>query len=319
MFSFKGWKGLSLALVMLMGIAFTISGTAASKVSAAASTKVINYNGAKYTVPIRTVKIVIVGSFEAMEDALVLNFKPLGAPQVGGKFPAIFSSITSGVTGIGEKTQPNFETILKLHPDIILSSTKFPEETNKKLAKIATTIPVSHVSSDWEDNLTLLANLTGIKAKATQAITQYKNSLADAKLKLSSKLKGKSAVALRIRTGNLFIYQQDLFFNPSLYADLGAPVPSIISKAKAQEEISLEKFAGTNPDYIFLQFSADENVDQPKALENLKKNPIWKSLKAVKNGNVFINLVDPLAQGGTAYSKINFLNALKKTKLYTGK
>jgi len=39
----------------------------------------------------------------------------------------------------------------------------------------------------------------------------------------------------------------------------------------------------------------------------------------VKNGNVFVNLVDPLAQGGTAYSKITFLEALKKTKLYTGK
>lgn len=319
MFSSKGWKRLSLALIMFLGTILAISGPAAGNVSAATGKKVINYNGNKYSVPIQTNKIVIVGSFEAMEDALILNFKPLGAPQVGGKFPAIFSSITSGVTGIGEKTQPNLEAILKLKPDIILSSTKFPEETNKKLAKIATTIPVSHISTDWQDNLILLANLTGKKSKADQAIAQYKKSLTSAKNTLALKLKGKTAVTVRIRTGNLFIYPKDVFFNPSLYTDLGAPVPSIISKAKAQEEISLEKFAELNPDYIFLQFSADENVDQPKALENLKKNPIWKSLKAVKNGNVFINLVDPLAQGGTAYSKISFLNALKKTKLYTGK
>lgn len=61
------------------------------------------------------------------------------------------------------------------------------------------------------------------------------------------------------------------------------------------------------------------NKDNPKALEELQKNAIWKSLKAVKGGNVFVNLVDPLAQGGTAFSKFSFLEALMKTKLYTGK
>lgn len=249
----------------------------------------------------------------------MLNFKPKGALTVGGEFPSIFSKITSGVTAIGEKTEPDLEAILKLKPDIILSSTKFPAETNEKLAKIATTIPVSHIATDWMDNLKLLAALTGKQKEATTAILKYQKELKEAKVKLAPKLKDKKVIALRIRSGSLFLYPQDVFFNRSLYADLGATVPKEVQQVKAQQNVSLESFAAINPDYIFVQFSADENKDNPKALEELQKNAIWKSLKAVKSGNVFVNLVDPLAQGGTAFSKFSFLEALMKTKLYTGK
>lgn len=117
-------------------------------------------------------------------------------------------------------------------------------------------------------------------------------------------------MAVRIRSGNIMIYPPNVFFNPSLYTDLGFTVPQEIQNAKAQEVISLEKFSEMNPDYIFVQFSEDENKNNPKALEELQNNPIWKSINAVKNDKVFVNVVDPLAQGGTAWSKINFLKAV---------
>lgn len=47
-----------------------------------------------------------------------------------------------------------------------------------------------------------------------------------------------------------------------------------------------------NPDHIFVQFSDDENADKPDALKDLEKNPIWKSLKAVKEDHVYVNSVD---------------------------
>jgi iron complex transport system substrate-binding protein len=100
---------------------------------------------------------------------------------------------------------------------------------------------------------------------------------------------------------------EDVFFNPSLYTDLGLTAQEEVKNAKAQETISLEKFSEMNPDYLFVQFSEDENKDQPKALEDLQNNPIWQSFNAVKNNKVFVNVVDPLAQDGTAWSKINFL------------
>ncbi|TMV09423.1 AraC family transcriptional regulator [Paenibacillus thermoaerophilus] len=254
-------------------------------------------------------RIVITGSLEAMEDALALGVKPVGGITVGGKFPGMFAEITGSTQPIGEKAQPDIEAILKLKPDVILSTTKFPAEVGDKLVKIAPTIPVSHVSTDWEANLRLLAELTGNEAKAEQILQKYKADLENAKKQLGEKLKDKKVVIVRIRAGNIMIYHDDIFFNPSLYADLGLTVPEQVKAAKSQEVISLEKFSEMNPDYIFVQFSEDENADKPKALEDLQNNPIWKSLNAVKNNRVFVNVVDPLAQGGTAWSKVQFLKA----------
>lgn len=317
----KRIMGMVLAGVMALGIgsAASVSAAPVNVAKAATATQKITYKGKVYTVPAKTDNIVIAGALEAMEDALVLNFKPKGMITVGGKFPALFSKISTGVKGIGEKTEPDFEAILKLKPDVILGTTKFPAETTEKLSKIATTIPVSHIATDWMDNLKLLAKLTGKEKESTAAIVKYQNELKVAKAKLAPKLKDKKVVAVRIRSGNLFLYPKDVFFNRSLYADLGAAVPKEIQSVKAQQNISLEAFAAINPDYLFVQFSADENADNPKALVDLQKNAIWKSLKAVKSGNVYVNLVDPLAQGGTAFSKFSFLEALMKTKLYTGK
>ncbi|WP_127588409.1 ABC transporter substrate-binding protein [Paenibacillus koleovorans] len=274
-----------------------------------ASPKAIAYLGKEYTVKVPTDKIVITGALEAMEDAVVLGVKPIGAISIGGKFPAMFKDITASAQSIGEKTQPNLETILKLKPDVILGTSKFGAETIDSLSKIATTIPVSHISTNWEANLLMLGEVTGKKAEAQQAIDTYKKDLAAAKTKIGESVKMKKVVVVRVRSGNLNIYPPDTFLNPSLYTDLGFTVPMQLTEAKAQQIISLEQFSELNPDIIFLQFSEEENADAPKALETLQGNPIWKSLNAVKNNKVFVNIIDPLAQGGTAWSKINFLKA----------
>ena len=122
-------------------------------------------------------------------------------------------------------------------------------------------------------------------------------------------MKGKKVMVLRIRGGNVYVYPQDIYLNPVLYTDLGLEVPEVVKAAKAQELISMEKLAEINPDYVFLQFEESENADKPKALEEIENNPIWKSTNAAKNGKVFVNVIEPLAQGGTAWSKTAFLKA----------
>ncbi|MGK5511497.1 iron-hydroxamate ABC transporter substrate-binding protein [Brevibacillus formosus] len=274
-----------------------------------AETRTIKYLDKEYIVPSKTERIVIAGSMESMEDSLVLNVNPVGAISVGGKFPEMFTPITGESTSIGEKMQPNLETILSLKPDVIMGSSKFPPEVVEKLNKIAPTFPVSHISTNWEANLQLLGELTGKQAEAEKALQAYKAEAEAVKAKLGESLKDKKVLAIRLRQGNINIYPDKVFFNPVLYADLGLTAPEEVKAAKAQEIISMEKFSQINPDYLFIQFSPDENKDNPNALEDLQNNPIWKSVNAVKNGNVYINVVDPLAQGGTAWSKTQFLKA----------
>lgn len=281
----------------------------AAEQSASSDTRVIKYLDQEYTLPAKVERIVITGAVEAMEDSIVLDVKPIGAISFSGKFPPLFESITTEAKSVGEKMEPNFETILSLQPDVILTSTKFKPEVNEKLEKIAPTIPYSHISTNWEANLRLLGELSGKEEQAEQEIAKYKADLDAAKSQIGENLKDKKVLAVRIRGGEVYIYPAGVFFNPVLYEDLGLAVPAEVQAAKAQELISKEKLAEMNPDYLFIQFSPDENMDTPKALDEFQQDPIMKSLNAFKNDKVFVNIVDPLAQGGTAYSKIEFLKA----------
>lgn len=274
---------------------------------AAQGPKTIKYLDQEYT--LANTQNIVVASLEAMEDAAVLGVKPVGAVTDGVKIPDYMAEAMEGAEEVGNRQQPNAETILKLKADVILGSSKFQAAVAEQLNKVAPMIPVSHISSNWEANLLMLGEIVGKEDQAKDIIEKYKKDAAEAKEKLADILKDKKVLMVRIRTGNINLYPEDVYFNPSLYTDLGLPVPEEIKAVKAQENVSLEKFAEINPDYLFVQFAEAENTDQPKALEDLQNNPIWKSINAVKNEKTFVNIVDPSAQGGTSWSKIAFLDA----------
>ncbi|EQB37202.1 MULTISPECIES: ABC transporter substrate-binding protein [Virgibacillus] len=272
--------------------------------------KTVTYLEEEYTVPSETDKIAA-ASLEAMEDAAMLDVQPIGAITYAGELPSYLAEDLEGAESIGEKTQPNYETLLSMKPDVILGSSKFPADVTEQLNKVATTIPVSHISTNWENNLNLMAELTGKQDEAEKVINGYKEDVEKISSSVESMVDEKVLV-IRVRSGNLFVYPQDVYLNPVLYNDLGISVPEEIKSVEAQEMISLEQLAEINPDHIFLQFAEDENADQPNMLEDLKENQIWKSVKAVNEDNVYVNTVDPLAQGGTAWSKTKFLQGVQE-------
>lgn len=272
-----------------------------------AKTQTITYLGEKYELPAE-VKNIVAASLESMEDAAILGVKPVGVLDIGGKIPSYLAKELEGAELVGDKMKPNTEAILKLDPDVILGSSKYPEEMAEKLKKIQTMIPYSHISTNWKENLTLLAQLTGKEDEAKKIIADYEAKVADSQVKSKEQLADKQVLVIRVRGGIMYIYPAGVYLNPVLYEDLGAPVPEILKTAKAQAELSLETLAEVNPDAIFLQFDESENADAPKALEELQKNPIFASLKASQNNQVFVNAIEPLAQGGTAWSKVKFLD-----------
>lgn len=273
-----------------------------------AKTQTITYLGEKYELPAE-VKNIVAASLESMEDAAMLGIKPVGVLEVGGKVPAYLASDFEGATLVGNKMEPNAEAILNLDPDVIVGTSKFPEETAEKLKKIQTMIPYSHISTNWKENLTVLAQLAGKEEDAKKIISDYEAKVADAQVKSKEQLADKQVLIIRVRGGVMYIYPAGVYLNPVLYEDLGALVPEVVTTAKAQAELSLETLAQVNPDAIFLQFEESENKDTPKALEELQKNPIFTSLKASQNKEIYVNTIDPLAQGGTAWSKVKFLDA----------
>lgn len=306
-------------LILLAGILLVIlSGCSQEKETKAVvkntgQVRTVQYLGKEYTVPAGIERIVITGALESLEDAVLLNVQPVGAMTVGGSFPAILASITQKTVPIGEQKQPNFEAILKLAPDIILGSDKFPAGTAAQLQKIAPTIPVSHIATAGEANLLLLADLTGKQRLAEEILQKYHDQVKQIQAQLQENVKRKKVIAVRFRAGNINIYPEDVFFNEILYKELGLVAPAEVKAAKAQEILSLEKLSEMNPDVIFLQYAAGENLAQPKGLQDLQQNAIWNNLQAVKNKQVFVNVVDPLIQGVAIGGKQQFLQAIAAT------
>ncbi|WYS05872.1 ABC transporter substrate-binding protein [Bacillus sp. FSL R5-0394] len=315
----KGWLG-ALALASIAALTACGSGAEGSGPANEGTTEnsgeqqgngeqTLSYLGQDYVLPENVERIVVTGAMEAMEDALVLDVEPIGAMTIGGAFPDMFAPITGQTEPIGEKTEPDVEKILALDPDVILASTKFPPEVIEELEKIAPTVQISHIATDWEDNLRFLAELTGKQEVAEESIAAYYEELEEAKAVIGDSLKDQTVLAVRVRNNDLYIYPETVFVNPILYEDLGIEAPEVTQASEAQQLISTEQLAEINPDYLFIQDAAQENSeDEGDLLEQLQDDPILQNVPALAEGRTFVNVVDPLSEGGPSWSRIEFLN-----------
>lgn len=280
-----------------------------------ATAQKVSYLGNDYDVPAK-VDTIIAASLEAMEDAAVLGVKPAGViSNDGTTIPKYLEADLAGATVVGSKKEPNTEAMLSLSPDVILGTSKWDEAQMTNYNKIATTFPYSHISTKWKENLLLFGQLAGKEAEAQKALEDYETTLAKTKEAIaSSDLKDKKVLIIRVR-GGLAVYPAGVYLNPSIYEDFGFSVPEELNAIEAQTVITYETLAEWNPDMIFLQYADDENKETPELLKEILDNPIFSSTTAAKTNNVHVNLIDAMAQGGTAWSKINFLKAFNENVL----
>lgn len=287
----------------------------ASEQTTEATTQTLSYLGTDYIIP-ATVNSIVTASLESMEDAAVLGIKPTGVLEIAGEIPSYLAKELAGAELVGDKRAPNAEAILTLDPDVIVGTSKWGEDTMAEMNKIQTTLPYSHISTNWKENLIALAQLAGNTEVAEEIIADYDDKAETAKVKVKEQLADKSVVIIRMRGGLMYIYPTSVYLNPVLYEDLGLLVPEIIANSEAQSEITMETLASVNPDAIFLQFEESENTEAPNALGDLQSNPIFASLAASQSDQVFVNTITPLAQGGTAWSKVKFLDAAVESLLH---
>lgn len=308
-------KIVSILGILIFSLVLAACSTTTKEKTAESKTQKISYLGKEYEVPTKA-KNVIAASLEAMEDAVVLGVKPVGVVSTEGKeMPTYLDKELSGATVVGPKHEPNTETMLSLEPDVILGSAKWDAKQMASYNKIAPTLPYTHISTNWKENITTFGKIVGKEKVAQKAIEEYEMKLAEVQEKIaSSKVKDKKVVVIRVRSG-LSIYPPNMYLNPTLYMDFGLKQPKELNDLEFQSDLTYETLAKWNPDIIFLQFAKEENVDTPDILNEVLENKVFKSTKAAKSNNVFLNALDPLAQGGTVWSKQQFIKAFEEKVL----
>lgn len=232
---------------------------------------------------------VVVLTMEGTEALLSLGIKPVGAVKsaAGNPWYEHIAKDMEGVKVVGEESQPNLELIASLKPDLIIGNKMRQEKVYDQLKAIAPTVFAETLRGAWQTNFNLYAAAVGKKAEGDKIIADYDKRAADFKSKAGDKLNQKVSV-LRFMPGKMRIYLQDTFTGTA-FSKLGITRPDSQKSFKDSfaEEITKERLPEADADIIFY-FTYDTGDGKGSAMENeMLKDPLWQSLKAVKNNKAY--------------------------------
>ena len=184
----------------------------------------------------------------------------------------------------------NIEKVVALQPDLVIAYQGIHDKFIPILE--ANNIPVLVIKMKTYDEvltkIKLLAEILNNKEKGQTLIENLTNSVATIKSKLPSQ--SKSIVILHSTARDVTVELE------SSIAGCSAQTLGLKNLANNQEALSnnpemtpysLEKMVAMNPEIIFVTIMGKEAELKTKMLAEMKNNPAWSCLQAVKNNQVY--------------------------------
>jgi iron complex transport system substrate-binding protein len=284
--------GLSFVLLLLLAACGGTTEQPKTKEEAAASeensggeskTRTIRHVMGNTPIPAEPKRIVVLDN-AALDNLLALGVTPVGAASVASfdePFPSYLKG-TEGIAKIGTIEQPNLEEIMRLKPDLIIGTKVEHEAIYDKLAKIAPTIFIENVGTAWKENLRLHAEAIGKKEEGEKLIAAYEQRIEQFRSRLGNRTI--EIALLRPRMDHVRVYLTDSFSGIIAHeAGLARP-ESQAERGQQHVAMTEEQIADLDADVILI-FGREEEMGFFN--EKILTNPIWKTLKAVKNQKVF--------------------------------
>ncbi|MFD3453220.1 ABC transporter substrate-binding protein [Streptomyces sp. NPDC058691] len=227
-------------------------------------------------------KRVVVLDVGELDNVVSLGVKPVGlAPTEGSpELPSYLKKDAGTPKNIGTINSLNLEAIAALKPDLILGSQLRAAASYDELSKIAPTVFSIRPGFTWKQNYLLNAATLDKTAQAQANLAAYEKR---AKA-LGDKLGADKPTVSMVRympEGSIRLYANDSFIG-TILKDVGIPRPKNQDIEDLAAEISAENIDQADADWIFTGVYGD-----PKATDKTKAqgNPLWKNLKAVKDGH----------------------------------
>lgn len=219
-------------------------------------------------------------------DALIqLGVKPVGVAQEGGKNLAYLDPFLKNVQVVGTRAQPNLEKIMALKPDLIIADTERHKAIYGQLSKIAPTVVLNSYRGDHNDILgqfKTIGQILGKEQKAQSVLADHNRMLNKARAYTSKKAGPLMVMVLSSQAG-VTVHSTESFIG-SLFQKMGRVNAAKPQKGESQYTITLENLVATNADTLV--FLKTEGETTP--LDGWKKDPLYQSLKAVKNNRVYV-------------------------------
>lgn len=242
--------------------------------------------GHEIDIPKNPQRIVLQGN--PIGDLLALGIQPVGIDRRFIEGSVYKDKEHTPAEDIGYPK--NMETVLSLDPDLTMLSYILDKEY-EEASKISPVV-VFDGALPMKKRFPVIADIVGKKTEAEQLLANY-NYKAEAmwnNLRDSGKIAdGETAVILQyfwnrsmyvMKTGGL----AELLYQPAGFA-MDAKVKTLEPNSGPYIEVAEEAMHETLiGDHLFVLYTGDKEAK--KSFDELVKSPLWKSLPAVKNGNV---------------------------------
>jgi iron complex transport system substrate-binding protein len=194
---------------------------------------------------------------------------------------------------LGEEKAVDFEKLIALEPDLIITSTGIDISVTEQYEKIAPTVAFDYslLAGDWKTAIREIGKVIGEEQAAENIIQE---SLEEAKQAREAfkNIEGTVGFTRAVQKSLFALPATELSFYYDAEEGLGLTMPE--NWFEEQGKASLESFAEINPDYLFIA------IEDQAYMEELKSNSVWNSLTAVKEGHVYLIDVSELASNPLA-------------------
>jgi iron complex transport system substrate-binding protein len=232
-------------------------------------------------IPEAAQKVVVLDTGE-LDNALALGAPVVGAPLGDVRqYQAYLEDQLDGISDTGKISEPNFEAILALAPDLIIGSKQRYEAIYDQLSQIAPTVLTTSLRVPWQENFRIHASALGKEAEAEQLLAAYDAHVAEVRAVLGDALDSTTISIIRFRPGQVRLYLKNSFIG-CILQDVGLPRPPAQDKDVFSAEISIEQMQDADADYIFVTGYDVEDSERAAFLES----PLWQTLSAVQNNHV---------------------------------
>jgi iron complex transport system substrate-binding protein len=204
------------------------------------------------------------------------------------------------VENVGQTGEPNLEQVLALKPDLIVGL-DINQAAYAQSAQIAPTVMLGFEhSGQWKASFQQLAEALGQANVAQQTMADYGARVADFRAQMGERLSTLQVSVVRIYPDTINLYMKDSFCGTVLQdaglsrppaQDIGADVADARFGNAIQTSISRELFDQADGDVIFLwtgENTAEAAATAQQKLEALQQDPLWRQLRAVQAGRVYI-------------------------------
>lgn len=279
------------AFILLLAIMVMLSGcnnsqktTEAEKTSAKTSNQEIRTikHEMGETEMKNTPKKIVTLELSFVDSLNALGIKPIGISDDNKK-----DMITKLVgqemeyTSVGTREQPNLEVISSLQPDLIIADAERHKGIYKDLQKIAPTIVLKSRESTYQENLDsfkTIAKAVNKEDAAEKRLSEHEKTIKELKSKLT--VDSNMTVLPAVVRDTSFQAHTSSSYDGELLERMG--LKNAIQQKQPHAEMNLEQLVEIDPDVLLLA-----NNEGKLLTDEWKDNPLWKDLKAVKNGQVY--------------------------------